>query len=96
MTTVKIKGFDSSYPFACLYCLLSNAASGAGTIKHYRFVIYELGGKLVCLSKPVKSTDIKKTLAYHKISPFFVNYEYRMFYISGPRSLYHKTFYGRN
>jgi hypothetical protein len=59
-------------------------------------VIYELGGKLVCLSKPLKETDIKKALAYYKICPFSVSYEYGMFYSIGPRSLDHKTFYGRN
>ncbi len=46
--------------------------------------MYGFPGKLVCLSKPVKATDIKKTLAQYKISPFCANYESLMFYSTGP------------
>ncbi len=40
---------------------------GACTIKH-GFLIYGFRSKLVCLSKPMKMTDNRQTLAYYEIS----------------------------
>jgi hypothetical protein len=34
-----------------------------------------------CLSKPVKVTDNNKTLAYYKICPFHISYEFVTFFI---------------
>ncbi len=39
----------------------------------------------MCLSEPVEVTDTNnKTLAYYGICPFTVDYEYVMFYSTGP------------
>ncbi len=58
---------------------------GAYTVKHYELEMSVFHGKLACLSKSVKVTgNYKKILAYHVICPFSLNYEFVMFYITGP------------
>jgi len=42
--------------------------------------MYRFHSKLECVLKAVKVTDNEKTLAYHKICPFSVNYTFIMFY----------------
>ncbi len=54
--------------------------------KHYGLVINGFYFKLVCLSKPVKVTEIEKTPAYYEIWPFSVNYKSAMFYCTGSGS----------
>ncbi len=56
---------------------------GPVLLKHYRFVMYIIRSKVVCLPKPVKVTDQKKTLAYFKICSSSVNYESAIFYSTG-------------
>jgi len=48
--------------------------------------MYELCSKLVCLSKLVKGTDNRKTLAYYRVDQFSVDYKSVMLYNTGPGS----------
>jgi hypothetical protein len=65
--------------------------SGDNNIKHYLFVMYGLHSKLVRVSKLIKGTNNRKTLAYYLQNlSISVNYESVMFY--GTSTCLHYSF----
>jgi hypothetical protein len=65
---------------------MQNIIPVACTIEHYKFLMYTIRSKLLCLSDLVEAiVDSNKTLAYHEICPLTVHDEYVMFYSTGPR-----------
>jgi hypothetical protein len=59
--------------------------------------MYELRSKLVCLYGSsyytAQACSSQKTQAYYEICPFPLNYEFVMFYSTGPRCPSYQTFF---
>ncbi len=69
-----------------MYEILRNLVNSHRYLKEIKlFIMYIFCCKLVCLSRPVKVT-VEKTLTYHEICPFSINYESVMFYSTGLRA----------